>query len=101
MRKKRVDDITSVPFFKAFMKLAGASTESLARISGVSHQTVTKARGGGSIKRLLADTLIQTLEEREFVSIAVRRCGPRGNYQPRRKPTSAYRWVKRQVKGKL
>lgn len=98
MRKQRVESMSTVPMLAEFMMLAGATKNTLATASGVSHQTILKAKKGKPIRVHLAGLLIQTLEEREFKSYSVRKYGPRGKYKPRNGPTSAYKWVNRKTK---
>ncbi len=66
MKWHRHDDLVSLPLLKITMQLCKASGEQLAKASGVSARTIDKAKQGLPIRKVHAETLAQTLKERQF-----------------------------------
>lgn len=56
----------SIPFLAEKMKYKQATNETLAEASGVSEHTIQKARRGEAVLFMLADCIIQALDEGIF-----------------------------------
>lgn len=65
-RFMRIHEKVYLPCLKDKMKLVGATNATLADESGISHNTIQRAKNGESIRTVIALTIYEALNTRRF-----------------------------------